>query len=160
MYTQDPVIEGDRRNNFRISLAGTSCRTTSLTFGISWLSVTVPSVQPLLRVRNSAGKIISELLIDVKLGELFIGSQVTYRGPPAASFEVIQSSLTALGPRFAVDNLKFCCYVPCEVGDQVCTGKSTYATCAEYTGFPAYGPRQSCLSGLTCERTGNKIYCE
>eukprot|EP01127_Copromyxa_protea_P000121 TRINITY_DN10122_c0_g1_i1.p1 TRINITY_DN10122_c0_g1~~TRINITY_DN10122_c0_g1_i1.p1 ORF type:complete len:867 (+),score=100.64 TRINITY_DN10122_c0_g1_i1:224-2602(+) len=49
----------------------------------------------------------------------------------------------------------------CEVvGHQKCLSGDTYKTCGySLSGFPAYGPDQSCGEGLVCCPSGDHIYC-
>ena len=48
----------------------------------------------------------------------------------------------------------------CNIGHMRCLDKYSYETCAlDNTGTASWGPKQQCTTGLTCNTTGNYIYC-
>jgi len=118
LFVQDPTIEGAITNNLVISFAGTTCRPNAFQIGLAWSSTDgIPLNNPLLVARSASGEIISVQPITVQKGYRYLAAEATYRGQPAASFE-IYNNFTTTATRFAADNIAFCCqstlcYDPC-----------------------------------------------
>eukprot|EP01126_Amoeba_proteus_P010525 TRINITY_DN1410_c0_g1_i6.p1 TRINITY_DN1410_c0_g1~~TRINITY_DN1410_c0_g1_i6.p1 ORF type:complete len:296 (-),score=48.59 TRINITY_DN1410_c0_g1_i6:94-981(-) len=158
---QDPSVEGNRLDNLVIDFSSSGCSPSFVQFGLAYDTIFSPvDGKPLLVVRNSNGQVISVQEITVFQGSIFNGALVTYSGSPATSFEVVHDTISALGPRFAFDNLLFCCSSCSRIGDSICVSSTTYSTCANYTGTLNFGPVQSCQPGLSCTPSGNVIYCQ
>lgn len=146
VFVQDPTVEGDISNNLVISFVNTTCRPDTLRFGLAWSSTVLPAENPILIVRNSAGAIISETTVQVRRGKMWIGAEVFYFGPAAASFELDQSALGSVAFRFAFDNLEFCCaanavlcYDPCFPGGVVAAN----GRCTCHPGFSGPNANQT-----------------